>query len=73
MISGAPRGGRGLKPSFWNSKNNVILLKEKIMLFFEFQKEGFNCEFYSYKFVDIKQFVTLCHIYFLLNNHLSCG
>ena len=23
-------------------------------------------------FIDIMQFVTLCHIYFSLNNHISC-
>ena len=26
----------------------------------------------QHNFVDITQFVTPCHIYFLLNNHLSC-
>ena len=27
----------------------------------------------QHNFVDITQVVTLCYIYFQLNNHLSCG
>ena len=54
----------GRKLTVWNMEKLSSIPFHTMPCPFELKKQ--------HNFVDIKQFVTLCKVYFLLNDHLSC-